>query len=107
MPIRKGRSFFLPVFIIILVILAMNARYLMYGVPHEYLGPEFKGTFEGDYDFTLELVKDIATGGTIPLWSSTYSGPAFVFAANLHFGRLGLIKKIDEMIQQCQDSRTI
>ena len=73
-----------PVFFIIVLVLLMTGRYLLYGVPHEFLGPEFKGTFEGDYDFTLELVRNITCHGAIPLWSQTYSGPIFVFAANLH-----------------------
>jgi|GEM_PF-4449679 len=73
-----------PVFFIIALVLLMTGRYLLSGVPHEFLGPEFKGTFEGDYDFTLELVKDITRHRNLPLWSQTYSGPIFIFAANLH-----------------------
>ena len=78
------KNIIIPVLFIIALVLLMTSRYLLYGVPHEFLGPEFKGTFEGDYDFTLELVRNITHHGAIPLWSSTYSGPIFVFAANLH-----------------------
>ncbi|MDP2905763.1 MAG: hypothetical protein Q8O22_05620 [Candidatus Omnitrophota bacterium] len=73
-----------PALFIIALVLLMSGRYLLSGVPHEFLGPEFKGTFEGDYDFTLELVRNITRHGAISLWSSTYSAPIFVFAANLH-----------------------
>lgn len=84
----QGRSFFesrwLPLTVIIAALLLLTGRYLLYGVPHEYLTGEYKGTFEGDYDFTLELVRAISEWGRLTLWSATYSGPIAVFASNFH-----------------------
>jgi hypothetical protein len=78
----------LPIGIIILIVLVMMGRYLMYGVPHEFLTGEYKGTFEGDYDFTLELVDSLKHWLTFPSWSQIYSGPISVFASNFHvFGQ--------------------
>ena len=81
----------------------------MYGVPHEFITGEYKGTFEGDYDFTLELVESLKEWGTIPLWSETYSGPIGVFATNFHVfeqaflylftGNLALSIKILQVLQ--------
>lgn len=70
--------------VIVAALLALTGRYLLYGVPHEFLTGEYKGTFEGDYDFTLELVRSFAEWGRVPLWSDTYSGPIAVFASNFH-----------------------
>jgi len=77
-----GRVF--PVAVILAAVAALTARYLLYGVPHEFITGEYKGTFEGDYDFTLELVRAFRDWRTVPLWSETYSGPISVFASNLH-----------------------
>lgn len=74
----------LPLFAILLAVLALTGRYLLYGVPHEYITGEYKATFEGDYDFTLELVRSFSEWGDIPLWSETYSGPIGIFASNFH-----------------------
>ncbi len=74
----------IPIIVIAAVVLALTGRYLLYGVPHEFLTGEYKGTFEGDYDFTLELVRSVADWGRLPLWSDTYSGPIAVFASNFH-----------------------
>lgn len=74
----------IPLLVIVAVVLALTGRYLLYGVPHEFLTGEYKGTFEGDYDFTLELVRAFADWGRLPLWSDTYSGPIAVFASNFH-----------------------
>lgn len=83
-----GRSFlesrWLPLIVIAAALVLLTGRYLLYGVPHEYLTGEYKGTFEGDYDFTLELVRAISEWGRLPLWSATYSGPIAVFASNFH-----------------------
>ncbi|MFH0935748.1 MAG: hypothetical protein V1828_02660, partial [Candidatus Omnitrophota bacterium] len=81
---RKKIISLLPVLIIITVVLIMTWRYLSHGVPHEFISVEYKGTFEGDYDFTMELVRSLSSWHMLPLWSQTYSGPIFVFAANLH-----------------------
>lgn len=77
-----GRAF--PILLIIAALLFLTGRYLLYGVPHEYITGEYKGTFEGDYDFTLELVRSVKDWLSIPLWSDTYSGPIAVFASNFH-----------------------
>lgn len=74
----------LPLFILLLILLFITGKYLLYGVPHEYITGEYKGTFEGDYDFTLELVKSFSQWGRLPLWSETYSGPISIFASNFH-----------------------
>ena len=85
---RQGGSFlesrWLPVIVILTALLLLTGRYLLYGVPHEYLTGEYKGTFEGDFDFTLELVESVREWGRLPLWSRTYSGPIAVFASNFH-----------------------
>lgn len=85
---RKGSVFAdsrkLTLLVIVAALLALTGRYLLYGVPHEFLTGEYKGTFEGDYDFTLELVRTFAQWGRLPLWSDTYSGPIAVFASNFH-----------------------
>ncbi|MBI1911165.1 MAG: hypothetical protein HYS21_04110 [Deltaproteobacteria bacterium] len=65
-------------------LLFLTGRYLLLGVPHEFITGEYKATFEGDYDFTLELVRSVSQWGSIPLWSDTYSGPIAVFASNFH-----------------------
>lgn len=72
-------------------VLAMNARYLVYGVPHEFLGPEYKASFEGDYDFSKELVDSFKSGEGLPFWSQTFSGPLFVFTGNLHVAGQALL----------------
>lgn len=85
---REGKSFlesrWMPLTVIAAALLLLTGRYLLYGVPHEFLTGEYKGTFEGDYDFTLELVRSVARWGWPPLWSATYSGPIAVFASNFH-----------------------
>ncbi len=73
----------LPILIIILIVLVMTGRYLMYGVPHEFLSGELKCAFEGNYDFTMELVNSIRRYQALPLWSQVYSGPNFVFTSNI------------------------
>ncbi|MFQ5464498.1 MAG: hypothetical protein ACE5EI_01080 [Thermodesulfobacteriota bacterium] len=77
-----GRVF--PVAVILAAVALLTGRYLLYGVPHEFITGEYKGTFEGDYDFTLELVRAFRDWRTVPLWSETYSGPVSVFASNFH-----------------------
>ncbi|MBI5902412.1 MAG: hypothetical protein HZB84_02880 [Deltaproteobacteria bacterium] len=77
-------SRWMPLAVIAAALLLLTGRYLLYGVPHEYLTGEYKGTFEGDYDFTLELVRSAREWGRLPLWSATYSGPIAVFASNFH-----------------------
>lgn len=74
----------LPVVVILAAAAAVTGRYLLFGVPHEFITGEYKGTFEGDYDFTLELVRSVAEWGRLPLWSDTFSGPIAVFASNFH-----------------------
>lgn len=85
----KGNNYkLISLIVIVILTLIMAGSYLLYGVPHEFLSGEYKGTFEGDYDFTLELVDNLRNFKLIPLWSRTFSGPIFVFAANLHvFGQ--------------------
>lgn len=78
----SGRAF--PYIVLGTVLLLLTGRYLMYGVPHEFLTGEYKATFEGDYDFTLELYNSFRAWRSVPLWSETYSGPIAVFASNLH-----------------------
>lgn len=82
-PFSTG-SRLIPILVVAAAVLALTGRYLFYGVPHEFLTGEYKGTFEGDYDFTLELVRSVADWGRLPLWSDTYSGPIAVFASNFH-----------------------
>ncbi|MBI5467804.1 MAG: hypothetical protein HY891_01615 [Deltaproteobacteria bacterium] len=77
-----GRTF--PIIVLAAVLLLLTGRYLLYGVPHEFLTGEYKATFEGDYDFTLELYNSFRVWRSLPLWSETYSGPIAVFASNLH-----------------------
>ncbi len=85
------RTHLLPLLVIVLLVLAVTHRYLLNGVPHEFITGEYKGTFEGDYDFTLELVDDWKDWKSVPLWSSTYSGPIAVFASNFHVFEQGLM----------------
>lgn len=74
----------LPVLVIISAVAFLMGRYLLFGVPHEFITGEYKATFEGDYDFTIELVESVRQWGSLPLWSDTYSGPIAVFASNFH-----------------------